>query len=331
MEMFQRFPHFLKNFFAPQLPPVACEISDRCFVLARMNPGNLHELERYILAPLPDQLVTPSLTIPMISSEEIFLEILKKAFAQTDIKTSRISVALPDQTARISVQILDSFIGNAMEKTELLKWKLKKTLPFNIEETRLSYWERQSTDGKILVLTVCSFQPVVSQVEALFEKIGLRAGLVTLSSLAALELFIKLEPGQLNQTTILVTLRPDNISVFILEKGSVVLFRQNQLARPAVRAGDDVTHLLSMRDLYDELHPCLMYYQDKSGLDNVDRIWVASSFHLSADFSSELAGKAGCPVSILDPLKLVHSRGNHNLSFDKYPLIPSLGLAMGKF
>ncbi len=329
--MFQRAPHFLKNFFAPQLPPVACEISDRHLALVRMNPGNLHELERYILTPLPDQLVNPSLTVPMISSEEDFLEVLKKAFAQTDIKTNRISIALPDQAARISVQLLDNFAGNATEKAELLKWKLKKTLPFSVEETRLSYWERQSSDGKILVLTVCSFNPVVSQVEGLFERIGLRAGLITLSSLAALELFFRLEPIQLNQTTLLLTLRQDNISVFVLEKGSVVLFRQNQLARQSWRAGEGVSQPLSIRELYDELHPCLMYYQDKSGRENVDRIWVASYFHLSADFSSELAAKAGCPVSILDPLKLVHSRGNHDLQADKYPLIPSLGLALGKF
>ncbi len=329
--MFQRFQHFLKNFFAPQLPPVACEISDRFLALVRMNPGNLHELDRYILAPLPDQLVNPSLTIPMISSEEDFLEVLKKAFTQTDIKTNRISVALPDQTARISVQLLDSLVGNATEKAEWLKWKLKKTLPFNIEETRFSYWERQSSDGKILVLTVCSFNPVMNQVEGVFEKIGLRAGFITLSSLATLELFVRLEPAQLHQTTLLVTLRPDHISAFILEKDAVVLFRQNQLARQNLRAGNGLSQPLSMQDLYDELHPCLMYYQDKSGLENVDRIWVASSFHLSSDFSSELAEKAGCPVSILDPLKLVHSRGTHNLQADKYPLIPSLGLALGKF
>jgi type IV pilus assembly protein PilM len=318
----------VEKFFAPQLPGVGCEIAEQYISLARINPRNRFELERFSVTPLPENLVTPSLTAPLISSPEGFLECLRAAFTQADLKTNRISLAIPDQVARISLHIMDHFGGSNGEKNRLLKWKLKKTVPFNVEECRLSFIENRRPDGKVLVLTVSIFTPIVEQLEVFFDQLGVRVGWITPSSLAGLELFTRAEASLDEETVLLVTMRPAGVTILLVEKGVVVLFRQNQVPGMANNLTSD---LLSPEQLYYELHPCLMYYLDKFGSATISRICLASSTVLSPHFCDSLAGKIGFPVTLLDPVKLLSPRGTGGFHSQKNALIPALGLALGKF
>ncbi len=318
----------IERFFAPKLPSVGCEISCRHIALVRMNPRHRQEVERASLAALPENLVNPSLTAPMISSMDEFMEHLRQSFALAEMKTTRISLAIPDQAARISLHTLDHFSGNASEKARLLKWKMKKTVPFNVEESRLSFTENRRPDGKTVVLAVCIYTPILEQVEECFEKLGIRVGWVTLASLASLELFARAQGAFEGETVLLVNLRPEGAAILLIENGAVMLFRQNQV--PIVMETES-SKLAGPEQLYQELHPCLMYYQDKFEDSAIRRICLASSQPLPRRFSEDLSEKTGLPVTLLDPFSTLSPRAASRLPLQKNALIPALGLALGKY
>jgi type IV pilus assembly protein PilM len=329
--MFDRFPQRIQNFFAPPMPALACEISDHHLALVRLDNRDPRVVEQFALAALPDGLVQPSLTSPILASPGDFEGILKSTLGKAEIKSNRLALALPDAVFRISLQTFDTFSGSEHEKMELLKWKLKKTLPFNIDEGRLTYWATKGTDGKVMVLSACAFAPVLEQVEKVFEKSGLRAGYITLSSLASLEFLGHVDGVVLENTLLLLKVQDRDISVLIIGKGIPLFFRHNSISVGDFSApGEDAGGEWAAR-IYNEIHPCLMYYQDKYGTTGMDAIYLSSG---SAPDRAQLAWvsrETGCPVNLLDPLRWMQFRGQGNWQSARFLLTSSLGLAMSRF
>src|SRR5215510_11329437 len=260
----------IEKFFEPILPVVACEINRRSIVLVRLDPRNPAFVDRLAVSPLAEGLVSPSLVRPNIADLADFMAALKSALAKAEIKTNRISLALPDASAKVSLHSLDNLPGNDNEKQQLLRWKLKKTVPFNIDEAHVASLDHKLGNGKYLVLTVCIHREVLAQYEEAFQKLGIHAGYVCLSSFATFELLSKLEPDLGQRSALLLRVRSSGVSSLIVQEGRVVLFRQTDVGEEA-----PVSQEVGLPDLFDEIHPCVTYYQDRLSSQPLDRIYVA--------------------------------------------------------
>ena len=62
-----------------------------------------------------------------------------------------------------------------------------------------------------------------------------------------------------------------------------------------------------MPDLFDEIHPCVTYYQDKLSSQPLDKIYVACSQDPPAAVLSSLSERFRSPVLSLDPLRFFQS------------------------
>src|SRR5258706_905666 len=165
----------IQKFFQPSLPLVACEINRRTIAVVRLDSRNPALVDRFAVIPLPEGLVLPSLTRPNIAAVPDFVAALKAALAKAEIKTARVSLALPDASAKVSLHPLDTLPGNENEKEQLLRWKLKKTLPFNIDESHVASLDHKFPNGKHLVLTVCIHKELLAQYEAAFQNLAFHA------------------------------------------------------------------------------------------------------------------------------------------------------------
>jgi type IV pilus assembly protein PilM len=100
------------------------------------------------------------------------------------------AVILPDYAARVTVLDFDSFPSNEEEQLSLVRFRVKKTIPFEIESAAISYFvQPQQAKGKIEVVAVTIALEIVANYEALFRQTGFHPGLVTTSGLAALNLY----------------------------------------------------------------------------------------------------------------------------------------------
>src|SRR5208282_5194955 len=100
------------------------------------------------------------------------------------------ALILPDYAARVTVLDFDSFPTVAAEQLPLVKFRIKKTIPFDIESAAVSYYVQPSSGSKkVEVLAVTMAFEIVARYEALFRAAGFHTGEVTTSSLAALNLY----------------------------------------------------------------------------------------------------------------------------------------------
>ena len=107
------------------------------------------------------------------------------------------AVILPDYAARVTVLDFDSFPTVAEEQLSLVRFRVKKTIPFDIDSAAVSYFraDRRRDSKKVEVLAVTMALEVIARYEALFRSAGFHPGVVTTSTLAALNLYRKTGEG----------------------------------------------------------------------------------------------------------------------------------------
>jgi type IV pilus assembly protein PilM len=133
------------------------------------------------------------------------------------------AVILPDYAARVSVLDFDSFPAAAADQAALVRFRVKKTIPFDIESAAVSYYVQPHPSGKrIEVIAVTVALEVIARYEALFRSTGFHPGVVTTSGLAALNLF-HLNNG--DGVAVLAKLSGRALTVAVIADGVVKLFR----------------------------------------------------------------------------------------------------------
>ena len=323
----------IERFFEPQLPAVACEISREAVSLVRLDPLKPNVVERFAVVPLKQGLVVPSLTKPNIASIPELMAAIRSAVAKTEVKLIKTSLAIPDSSAKSAIHIMDTVPPSENEKQQLLKWKLKKAVPFNVEESRLSYWERKTSDGKHAFLTVCICREVLSQFEEVFQKLGIHVGYISLSSFAAFDLLARMDPGAVQKSVLLLRMGPTDTSSLIMQEGRVSFFRhaeRNGQEEIPISPLSQSQSMKQFQEIYDELYPCVMYYQDKLSSQPINKIYVACHQEPPPATFSSLSERLQNPVEPLDLMKFFHSPQHADLKSLKSHILPPLGLAIGR-
>jgi type IV pilus assembly protein PilM len=136
-------------------------------------------------------------------------------------KRRRAAVLLPDAAARVAVLDFDVFPDSPAEQLSLVRFRVKRTVPFDIDAAAVGYFRQPGTNrkGKIEVVAVTVALDVVARYEALFRNAGFHPGDVTVSALAALELYRGEEPA------VIVKLARNNLTVMLATGGKLKLFR----------------------------------------------------------------------------------------------------------
>lgn len=97
------------------------------------------------------------------------------------------ALILPDYAGRTTVLDFDSFPGKTEEQETLVKFRLRKAVPFDIDSAAVSYFAQpRQGSKKIDVLASSMSLETLARYEAPFRAAGLHVGLVTTSMMAAL-------------------------------------------------------------------------------------------------------------------------------------------------
>jgi len=182
----------------------------------------------------------------LLSADVVSQVIQRVAPANSGKKRRPAAVILPDHAVRVSLLDFDSFPSSHEEQLALVRFRVKKTVPFDIESAAVSYWIQTGGGGKkadVVAVTV-SFD-ILARYEALFRSMGFHPGEVTSSSLAALELYR--ESG----VVVIAKLAGNVVTVMALADGKLKLFRCLAL--------EEVTD----EELLGVLHPTFAYVEDE--------------------------------------------------------------------
>jgi type IV pilus assembly protein PilM len=163
------------------------------------------------------------------------------------------AVLLPDACARVSVLDFDAFPEAAAEQLALVRFRVKKTIPFDIESASVGYYLQRSGgkqgkgQGKTEVVAVTVAHEILARYEALFRNAGFHPGDVTVSSLATLNLY----KGQ--EAAVLARLAGNTLTVMVTAAGKLRLFRCLTLEEA------------SAEEIRAVLYPTFAYAEDELG------------------------------------------------------------------
>src|SRR5438445_5895088 len=105
---------------------------------------------------------------------------VKKAIAnvvsRVRTREEEVALILPDPVVRVFVQHFDEFPRSSQEAIPMLRWKLKKSIPFDADETVISYMRQPAREKGVDVVTALARLRIVREYEALAEGANVHPG-----------------------------------------------------------------------------------------------------------------------------------------------------------
>ena len=225
-------------------PAMAFEISEAGIATARI--GTRAELDFYPLKP--GTLAVSPLKENVEDPDEFLSTVRTVSGTQAAKKRKDIALILPDYCTRMTVVDFDSFPSDPKEQASLVRFRVKRSVPFDVDSAALSYFPQPAVKGeKVDVVVAMAPLEIVARYEAPFRTAGMNPGLVTTSAMAALELAPE---GGLS---VLAKLTGHTLTVLVRQNGVIKLVRCLELPS---------NHL---EDIAGVLLPTFVYIEDNLG------------------------------------------------------------------
>lgn len=174
--------------FRPVQPALAASIGERSFELVRLGrSGSRAALLGFWSGEIPEGAVRCSAVEANLADAGLVTEQVRLAKARVSPAGGPVALCLPDPVARVALLQLESMPARATEIQELVAWRLKKQLPYRVDEARVSWQVLGSRGAASLVLAAAIRRRVLAEYEDLLTSAGFSVGSVTTSSLALAE------------------------------------------------------------------------------------------------------------------------------------------------
>ncbi len=109
----------------------------------------------------------------------------------------------------------------------LLRWRLKKSVPFDVDETVVSWMRQAGNTGNLEVVTAVARQKIIREYEEIVESLDAKVGVVLSSTLATLPLL------EARGATLMVRMSGKTMTTVIVRQGSLCVYRSTDMASEA--------------------------------------------------------------------------------------------------
>jgi type IV pilus assembly protein PilM len=229
-------------------PEPVIEISPNQIAVARWNGGNV---ESHASESLEAGAVMPSPVETNITQPDGVRRALQRALARVGDLSGHAALLVPDPVVRVFILPFEDLPRRSDEALPLLRWRLKKSVPFDVEETAVSWVRQTARNGSLEVVAAVARQSVIREYESLLEGFAVQPSVVLSSTLASLPLV-----GE-SGSTLLMRLSGRTLTTAIVRETTLCLYRSTEM--PA-RANE-----LDPKWVLEEIFPATAYYQDVWG------------------------------------------------------------------
>jgi len=181
-------------------PPAAVEISpEGVLAAARLGGRSRRGASEpahgpvYAFVPLAAGALVPGIEEPNLREPEAVTAAIRSALDELSPRTRAVTVVLPDTLVRVFVLDFDSLPAKAAEAVPVVRFRLRKMVPFDVEHAGVSYQVLAQTETECKVLAAVIPGPILAEYESAVRAAGYEPGAVLPSSLAALEALDSME------------------------------------------------------------------------------------------------------------------------------------------
>lgn len=261
----------------PVRPHVAVEISAERVVAARASQAR-SAVELYAARPVPAGAIMPGLQEQNIHDRGALGQAIGAALESVGPRGRDVTLIVPDAAVRVMLMEFDTFPEREADALSLLRFRLKKLLPFDAERAAISY--QASRNGTVRVVAAVAASNVLEEYESVMRDAGVNPGVVLPSLVASLGLVDGAQP------TLLLKADAGTISVAIADNGELRLVRILEGEVPE-----------TAEQLAEDIHPMMVFFEDTFAA-RIQRVVVAG--RLRADVvGSALASQTGARVEDL--------------------------------
>ncbi|MGA2004427.1 MAG: hypothetical protein ABSG70_13665 [Terriglobales bacterium] len=261
-------------------PALACEIAaDRVLAGRAADRGRMVEISS--ARELAPGTVIPDLMESNLRDSAAVRQAIESALSSVGARSHDVIAILPDTSVRVVLLDFETLPSKPEEAQAVVRFRLKKSLPFDPDEARISY-HSQTSSKTVRVVAAVVLKTILEEYESVFRDVGYNPGVVMPSMLAALG------AADAERPTLVVKVDARTISIAILEQEQLLLFRTLENVRGVTITGEQ---------LAEEVYPSVVFFQDTYSL-NIERVYVAG-IPDSASAASALKNQSGAQIEEL--------------------------------
>ena len=271
----------IERLFPPAQPTVAAAIDEERIVLARVaQRSGAIELLGFFAAEIPPGALQASPVHVNVANPAALRSLLTAARDAIVPGGGPVALALPDSIVRVAVIAAAELPRGREERREMIAWRLKKILPYRIEDAHVDSQAFSAPDGKHVVVAAAVKRKVVAEYEALFASVGLEVGSITSSTLALTDLL----PARPSGDALLLHVGVAWYSMIISDGRRPLLVRSKALPDGERRGPARDAAILA------EIAPTIEYHSGRLGRPAVKHAFVVAGVPGCEALMEDLAG-----------------------------------------
>lgn len=264
-------------------PSLVVEIASSHVAAAGWSKSG-RDLDNYAIEPLPVGAVMASPVDANVVQPETVRTALRKVLGRMPLRGAPIALLIPDPVVRVFILPFDTFPRRTDEALGMLRWRLKKSVPFDVDETAVSWMRQPAKEGGLEIVAAVARQRIVHEYEEILEPFVTSAGVVLSSTLSTLPLL------EDDGATLLVRMCGKTMITVITQRTSLCVYRSTEMVSEASS--------LDPQAMLDEVFPAIAYFQDTFG-GAPDRARMTGFGARSGVFRQALSAELKCPIAPL--------------------------------
>jgi len=262
-------------------------------------------IEGYAEWPLPEGILLPSYTKENIADMKGFQDLLKLTLGTAGISSGDISLSIPDQVVKVSFIEAKGVPKNRNEVLKFIKWKSKRSLPYDPEVAKIDYQLMGDTAMAVFIK-----DDIVSNYEDALRSMSFRPKSVSTPSLNLFNLFSGKFGG--HKEFALISVMEDHFAVTIVRDDYIDFYRSTD-----VGYGDD--------RLMQEINSSILFYANENPDVILKTVFLYTGTGDSKVLATHLSDSTGMKVETLRLAEIIKGPAD----VDVEPYGPAVAAALG--
>jgi len=275
-------------------------------------------LEGVSYRSLPAGVLHPSIREQNIANAPGFLNSLREARNTLLCRGRRVSLTLPESIGRILLLDVEERFRNRSEGLDILRWKLKKRLPFDSSDIHLDYQQVATRqNGDMVIMVVLVVRSVIAQYEELVSAAGLEPARIDFNCFNLYRVFDRrLSP---HDEYALVTYFDANLGVMFFSGGAPDFIRIKEM--PEAQASESRLH--------KEIKCSFLSYRSHFQNRNLGGVYCIAPPGDANNFCGIVSDALGCDTILLETKTAVTAaEGIPSDQESLFPFTAAIGAAL---
>jgi len=311
----------------PHYPLIGVQINEEAITTIKLRKNkNKWEIITFDKETLEENIIKPSPLHPNVIDLPLSIQHMRNLWARNKLTDKNLCLLIPDKAVIIFITELNL---NTPKKEEerLLKWKLRKSIPFPIDEAKMSWMPLyvDSIEKKKIILVVLVKNEILLQYERIARSVDANVAVVDISFFNLFNYLSVYSNGKdlMDKDFILINPEGSYVSLGLFTSGQLKLFKCRSLLNKSTNKLEEYK-----KELIRELHPVIMYYFDQLSGKNLEKIYLKAGNALIGQLMKEKYGFQVQEADLAEDFIISNTLNVEKEVLNSY--VPLIGLLLGR-